>query len=138
MKIILLYLLSILAPVVNKPTATLQVEITNISNAKGEIRIGIYTPNEKFGGAVPGIAKIIEVKSVANQTATFELEPGKYALAVYHDLNKNKAMDKNFVGIPKEPYGFSKNFRPKFSAPAFEDCEIEVKEGSQSVSIKLN
>jgi len=35
------------------------------------------------------------------------LESGEYAIAVIQDLNENGKLDKNFLGIPKEPYGFS-------------------------------
>lgn len=137
MKILLFFLSVLLFSNAAKTTATLQVEITNIKSKKGTLRMGIYLPNEKFGVNKPGITKIIDIKSTSNQTATFELEPGRYALAIYHDLNGNDAMDKNFVGIPKEPYGFSKNFRPKFSAPSFEDCAFEVLADGKNISVKL-
>ena len=137
MKIPLLFLSVLLFSNFTKPTAKLQVEITNIKNKKGTLRMGIYLPNEKFGESKPGVTKTIDVKSTENQTVTFELEPGRYALAIYHDLNGNDAMDKNFVGIPKEPYGFSKNFRPKFSAPSFEDCAFEVLADGKNISVKL-
>ena len=32
---------------------------------------------------------------------------GDYAVAIIQDLNENEKLDKNFLGIPKEPYGFS-------------------------------
>ena len=43
-------------------------------------------------------------------TVVFEnLKPGKYAVSVLHDANKNKDLDKNKLGIPKEGFGFSNN-----------------------------
>jgi uncharacterized protein (DUF2141 family) len=122
----------------NTSPVKLQVEITNVKTAKGKLMIGIYKPDDKFGEGKPGFSEIIEVKSAGSQKAFFELEPGKYALAVYHDLNNNGELDKNFVGIPKEPYGFSKDFRPKFSAPSFEDCTFEVtSEAAQKIAVRL-
>ena len=32
---------------------------------------------------------------------------GEYAIKLYHDTNMNQALDKNFLNIPKEQYGFS-------------------------------
>ncbi len=70
-------------------------------------------------------------------TVTFPVEPGDYAVAIYHDVNGNGKMDKNMLGIPKEPYGFSTNFKPKISAPKFTDCQITVGETAKTISIKL-
>jgi outer membrane protein len=42
-----------------------------------------------------------------------EVPPGEYALLAYYDGNRNGRIDKNFIGIPKEPLGFSNNYRPK-------------------------
>lgn len=120
------------------PAMTLNIEFTNIKKSQGKLWIAIYKPEEKFAGKEkPNTYKIVEVKAAAPQHVTFELSPGRYALAVYHDMNSNGVLDKNFVGIPKEPYGFSKNFRPKFSAPKFEDCEFLLKDPGQKISVKL-
>lgn len=117
---------------------TLHVEITNVKKARGKLLIAIYKPNEKFGEGTAFLAAMVDVKATGGQTASFEMEPGRYALAVYHDVNGNEELDKNFVGIPKEPYGFSKDFRPQFSAPSFKDCAFEVTgESLQKISVKL-
>jgi uncharacterized protein (DUF2141 family) len=52
-----------------------------------------------------------------------DLPPGEYAAVAFQDVNGNGKLDKNFLGIPKEPYGFSNSARgsagpPKFSAAA--------------------
>jgi len=119
------------------PDATLKLEITNLKSSKGKLLIGIYKPGEKFTDGKPVDSKIIDVNSKGNQVASFNLEPGRYAIALYHDLNGNGVMDKNFVGIPKEPYGFSKDFRPKLSAPSFEDCAFDLPAAGKSISVKL-
>ena len=55
------------------------------------------------------------------------LPHGEYAIAVFVDLNGNGKMDKNFLGIPKEQYGFSNNVMGKMAAPSFEQAKFEVK-----------
>lgn len=121
-----------------RESITLNVEIDNVKVAKGKLLIAIYKPSEKFGGGAAAITNMLEVRSTGGQTASFDIEPGQYALALYHDVNSNGVLDKNFMGIPKEPYGFSRNFRPKFSAPSFKDCSFQVTEESvQKISVKL-
>lgn len=54
------------------------------------------------------------------------LEENTYAISLFIDMNGNGELDKNLFGVPKEPYCFSKNFKPKLSAPDFEDCSILI------------
>ena len=42
-----------------------------------------------------------------------DVPAGSYALVVHHDVNGNGIIDRNFIGIPKEPIAFSNGYRPK-------------------------
>jgi uncharacterized protein (DUF2141 family) len=55
-----------------------------------------------------------------------KLPAGSYAVAVYHDKKNNKNLEKNYLGIPTEAYGFSNNARRTFSAPSFEEASFMV------------
>jgi outer membrane protein len=55
---------------------------------------------------------------------------GEYALMVYHDENENRGMDKNFIGIPTEPLGFSNNYRPK-GPPSYTRAAFTVTQDQQ-------
>ena len=50
--------------------------------------------------------------------------PGRYALVVFHDENDNRRLDLNFIGIPREPVGFSSAYRPK-GPPGFDPACFE-------------
>ena len=115
---------------------TLTVEITNIKSAKGEIRIGVFKKGTKLTGK-PDFGQVLVVSGQATERAVFRLPAGRYAVAIYHDINNNKSLDKNFVGYPKEPFGFSNNFRPVVSAPDFEDCAFDLKEGGITIGVRL-
>ena len=61
----------------------------------------------------------------------YELEdipPGEYALLVYYDENNNGRIDKNFIGIPKEPLGFSNRYQPK-GPPSYMQAAFTLDEG---------
>jgi uncharacterized protein (DUF2141 family) len=63
-------------------------------------------------------------------TCRFEtLPPGTYAVAVSHDLNGNKIVDTNFVGMPKEAWGVSRNARPTLRAPKFAEASFKIDAG---------
>ena len=122
-------------PVARQKTS-IRVEIQNVRVLKGAVYITLYRPGKDFPGGNSIDDKKINVASKSVQ-ALFSVEPGDYAIAVYHDENGNGKMDKRFFGIPKEPYGFSNNFKPLMSAPKFSDCKFSVSNGGKTISIKL-
>ncbi len=100
------------------------VEVENMVNLNGKpIRIAIDKKEGFLKDAKPFEYAIIPC-SVAKLSHTFDLPKGEYAVSVYHDLNGNEKLDKNFFGAPSEPYGFSRNFKPFMSAPKFDDVKI--------------
>jgi uncharacterized protein (DUF2141 family) len=118
-------------------TKKLSVKISNIQNKGKTLYVGIYRAGDEF----PEFNKFwknIKVTTTSNEMAVeFEVPYGEYAVAVSHDLNGNEKLDKNFVGYPKEPFGFSNNFKPKLSSPEFFDCKFTFTQQSNSLSIKL-
>ncbi len=132
-----LYLfLSTSAHPASPPKTNLKVEIQNIRVLKGVIRIALFRPGKDFPEGKPIEGKKLDVGSKNVQTL-FSVEPGNYAIAVYHDENGNGKMDKRMFGIPKEPYGFSNDFKPVMSAPKFSDCQFSVGNTGKVISIKL-
>ena len=66
-----------------------------------------------------------------------DVEPGEYALLVYFDENGNNRIDKNFIGIPKEPLGFSNRYRPK-GPPSYQRAAFQIKQGeSRAFDVEL-
>ena len=115
---------------------TLTVEVQNVRVQKGAVYFALFKPTDDFPSGKPAEGKKVNATGSQVQT-TFSVEPGSYAIAVFHDENANGQMDKRMFGIPKEPYGFSNNFRPKMSAPKFKDCEFTVGSSAKAISIKL-
>lgn len=71
-----------------------------------------------------------------NAQANMKLPFGEYAITLFVDFNGNKKIDKNFLGIPKEPYGFSNNVIGNMSAPTFDQAKFEFL-GPTTKNIKL-
>ena len=78
--------------------------------------------------------------NVRDGTVTFDirLPPGSYALSVLQDLNGNRKLDVNFIGIPKEPSGSSNDAKATFSAPKFRDAVFLVGDQPIELRIRLN
>jgi uncharacterized protein (DUF2141 family) len=106
-------------------SSDLVIEITNIEQTKGTIKIGIYDKADLFpkdNGAA--FSQVCEVNSKTLSCTIKNLPHGVYAIALYHDVNEDNVCNMNIVGMPKEPYGFSNNIKPVFSAPSFETTKF--------------
>lgn len=115
----------------------LTLTITNIKNIEGNLEVGLFNTGERFLELGQAYKKFtIPVKSDSQTLVIKDLPKGEYAISLYHDKNSNGVCDRNFFGIPKEPYGFSNNYKPKFSAPTFTDCKFELS-ADQEIRIEL-
>ena len=114
-------------------------------NKAGILNLAIYDNAEAYDRSVKGegrsegdffsgIDSFIELKE--SHEFVINLPEGIYAIALFIDANKNMKIDKNFLGIPKEQYGFSNNAMGKLSGPSFEQAKFQVK-GNSIQNIKL-
>ena len=139
---ILITLLSIFL-IAGARAGTLTVEVNNIEKA-GEMHLAIYDDADVFendngdkGGAARGIIEgVIEDVKTGTASYQFEIPNGTYAIGIFVDANYNNKMDRNFLGIPKEQYGFSNNAKGSFGPPSFKDASFAMK-GDVSLSIDL-
>jgi uncharacterized protein (DUF2141 family) len=108
----------------NMDQTAIKVVVRNIQVGKGSIIVEIYSDRKEFLKN----ARSSQIKRAISPVMefSFDVQIGEYAISAYQDLNDNKKLDAGLFHIPKEPYGFSNNYRPKFSAPYYEDCLIRV------------
>ncbi|MGL5795737.1 MAG: DUF2141 domain-containing protein, partial [Waterburya sp.] len=55
------------------------------------------------------------------------LHLGSYALAIFHDVNGDGELNRDFLGIPQEGFGFSQNPEIYTSPPSFEESVVSIK-----------
>ena len=121
--------------------------IINLSDQKkaGTLMLAIYNNAEAFEGSVikekrseVGVFKGLELylEPKDSMQLNIEIPDGEYAIAFFIDANGNKKLDKNFLGIPKEQFGFSNNAMGTLSAPSFEQAKFKVA-GNTVQNIKL-
>ena len=115
----------------------LHVKITNIKEVEGHIEIGLYNNAEVFP-EVDKQYKVFYFKVTSNEIeyTIKNLKNGRYALAIFHDLNSDTICNRNIMGIPKEDYGFSNNVRPFLSPPSFDDALI-ILNSKKTITIQL-
>ncbi len=111
----------------------LKVTIHNTKEKVGNLVIGLYKESNQFPKKPYKKAVILADKT----SYTFKnLQKDTYAVAVFQDKNLNDKIDKNFIGIPIEPYGFSNDAKGFMGPPSFEDAKFELKK-DRTIPIKM-
>ena len=119
-------------------SARLTVTIHGLKNDEGEVAVALFSSAESFKQRTNAVAsgRLTPEGETANWSIE-GLDPGTYAIAVYHDLNGNGELDRPTVGPPTEPYGFSNDARGTFGPPKFDKAAFELGAGEQSIEIGL-
>lgn len=138
MKILLIILLAFFST--HDQNGTIKVKITNIDFKKGgDLLIGVFDKSNFLKEKKELYTKKVVVNKKSHQVILSDIKPGEYAIAISHDINQNGKLEKNFVGYPKEPVGFSNNAPMKFGPPSYKDAKFEVTENDTTLLIiKMN
>ena len=108
-----------------------------MESKSGAIQVAVFNSADRFLEH-PCHQQAINVVAQDTVKASFRLPPGEYSVAVYHDVNENQELDKNFFGIPDEAYGFSNDIRgSRMGPPTFDDTKIILDKKARTVYIKL-
>lgn len=127
MKVVLLLFSLVLLATISKAQSKIIAVISNVRNDRGVCRVCLFNTAASFNGdAAPVQCAQATVKGGLSEARFENVPAGVYAVAVFHDANNNNKMDKNFLGIPKEGYGASRNKLPFAAAPGFDDNKFTV------------
>jgi uncharacterized protein (DUF2141 family) len=110
------------------------VRIESLRNDRGMVFVSLYD-NKRAFDKNKGEAAGAQARP-ANRSAVVVFEnvvPGKYALSFIHDENENKKLDTNFIGIPKEGFGYSNDAMGRFGPPKFDDAVLSVPAGPVTI-----
>lgn len=131
------WLLGLLAPVMLQAQNRLEVRVEGVETSTGLIQVALFTAQKGFLKD-EGVYRSASIQAVKGTTRVLleDLPQGTYAVAIFHDLNENRELDKNWIGIPKEPMGFSNARMKAFGPPGFDDCRIDLTH-DMSIAVRL-
>ena len=117
----------------------LVLHIKNLDTAEGVIRIAVYDDEKKFlQEGNEKLGKMVPVSTISELEVDLpDLNFGYYAIAIYHDVNANGELDKNYLNIPIEPYAFSNNPAVKWRSPTFQETQIEFSVPEKELTLEL-
>ncbi len=111
----------------------INIHINNFQNNKGACIVCLYNDPGAFSNeGKPLQCTTVGIANKITKAVFDNVQAGTYAVLVIHDANNNRRFDTNFLGIPKEGYGASKNKLPFAAAPKFEENKFAVIDGSQT------
>lgn len=119
-------------------TCNLVLHIDGFRNQKGDVGLSVFNspdgwPENNDKAFLHGPHPITGTTT----TISVQVPSGRYAVAILHDENSNHKMDRNFIGIPKEGFGFSNNPHAFLTPPSFNTAAIAVACPATEISIHL-
>ncbi|MEN0004951.1 MAG: DUF2141 domain-containing protein [Bacteroidota bacterium] len=140
MKILIMSLLPILGFFLptESQTGTIAVEVPEVKvNKSAKVIIRLF--NSKDGFPSEGAKAFKEIKLPANSKVIkhefTDIPFGTYAVSVMLDENNNGEMDRNWIGMPKEPVGASN--MTHLGKPSFKKCAFELASARKELTIKF-
>ena len=117
--------------------ATVTVAIDDIRSDKGHLRIGVCQRSEflseycRYHAVVPSRTGTV--------TATIpDVPPGTYAVAAFQDEDDTGHMRRNFLGVPKDGLGFSRNPKLGFGPPSWAQCALGIGKADVAIAVTLH
>jgi uncharacterized protein (DUF2141 family) len=107
----------------------LSINVENVKSTQGFLYVSLHNSESTWmkqgiqGQKLPMTEKTVKV-------IFKDLPAGEYGVTLYQDENDNGQIDKNAIGIPTEPYGFSNN-GGNFGPPSFNDSKVTVNENKE-------
>lgn len=114
------------------------VRVKGLRNNSGDVKIGLFNNRESFEGKSEKLKGAI--LPIREGMAIWEIDSlpfGEYAIKLFHDEDGDDKLDRNFIGLPKEQYGFSNNAKGRFGPPKYEKAKFLFRQDEMVVEIDL-
>jgi uncharacterized protein (DUF2141 family) len=106
------------------------VRVSGIATSSGEIGCALFPDGAAFPMDASGARHVwIPAEATGVLCRFTDIPAGRWAVSVSHDLNGNRKVDTNLLGIPREAWGVSNNVRPRLRAPRFDEAAFEIVAG---------
>ncbi|MGF1499401.1 MAG: DUF2141 domain-containing protein [Elainellaceae cyanobacterium] len=119
------------------PSSQLAISVDGLRNQNGQVCFSLFSQSRGFPSGGQAIqADCVDLGEGSPSILFQDLHPGSYAVAVFHDVNRDRQLNQTIFGIPTEGFGFSRNPRLMAGPPSFGDAAIVVA-GTQNIQIQL-
>lgn len=138
-QIILSLFLLVVSTSQSKSEGEIHLSVLESLNDVGMIQVLLFDNKDGFPSNHKKALKSISLP-IKNKEAKIVLKgikPGRYAISVFHDDDKDGKIKTNAIGIPIDKYGFSNNPTLLFGPPSFYKASFEVTDKPVNVQVRL-
>lgn len=117
----------------------IRVEVDGLRDTRGQVHCALFSSPADFPKKADKAAAQA-MSAITHGQAFCELpgvDPGTYAISVFHDGNSNGKLDTNFMGMPREGVGASNNAKGRFGPPKFRDASFQYSGGRLVIKITI-
>jgi Uncharacterized protein conserved in bacteria len=117
----------------------LEVTVSHFHDAKGHLVVTIYPDDAAhfLNGKYKVARQIVPIELPSTRVCFALPAAGDYAVALFQDANDNGHFDTNWLGLPTEGYGFSRDPKLRFGPPKLDQTRIPVKVGDNRVAVRM-
>lgn len=114
-------------------TGQVIVEIVGVHSSQGQVYVAMYCGKAGFPGDMKKAcaSKFADAKKGRMRLVFDAVPAGEFALSMIHDENSNRTLDRNFLGIPKEGWGASRDAKANFGPPSYSDAVLKLAAGER-------
>lgn len=116
------------------------LSVTNLEDATGTLHCALFDRSDGFPGEPKKARARVRSKPIDGRgECRFEgVQAGRYAVALWHDVDDDGQLDSNFLGIPQEPVGATNNATGSFGPPSFDDAAFTFEPPTFRQAVRLN
>lgn len=118
----------------------LKMIVTGLDSDEGQIKFDLDNAADTFKPKEDGKPAFAKGRSpIKDKRVEYifkDIPCGEYAVKLYHDANMNQNLDKNFIGVPKEQYGFS-NCKGCMLPPKWEKAKFLFDKQHTTITIEI-
>jgi uncharacterized protein (DUF2141 family) len=128
-----LLLVAALARAQAAATGQVIVDIVGLHSDKGRVPVALYCGAAGFPGDIKlACASQVVTSNAGKAHLVFDgIAAGEFAVSMFHDENANSNLDRNFLGIPKEGWGTSRDAKAHFGPPSYADARLTLRGGER-------
>ncbi|MEO1171643.1 MAG: DUF2141 domain-containing protein [Myxococcota bacterium] len=123
----------------NPAGPSVSISVQGLESSEGQVICALYGSRKGFPTELEKAQRVkrVPIKGQKASCLFDRLASGTYAIAVIHDEDKDGELDTNFLGIPSEPVGVSKNVRGSFGPPKFADAAFQMGDSARALKISV-
>jgi uncharacterized protein (DUF2141 family) len=121
------------------PVTGIAMYIGGLTTNDGTVYCDLYDKEEGFPSEPKlAVARVKARPQNKQATCVFaDVKAGRYAVAIWHDVDDDRELDSNLFGVPSEPVGSSNNAEGSFGPPSFKDAAFDYQPPMLKQTIRL-